>query len=221
MNQKNTQLVKYRNWSFLIIVFAFLVLLTGCASEINQRNATRYMIMGTQAQASGDWDGARRAYARAAVNGELAGLPAETQAMFAYEYGRSTGVTCFFDHSETWLNKAYELDKKAGQPLYFSLDELGRLMLAQAKYTQAAGYFERGIAELNKVEFFNKSPSAAIAYADLLDDYELALLKSGAAAEAGNIKKRASEIRSKYPNQESSTERTPYGKYCTNQQTSK
>jgi hypothetical protein len=217
---------------YLTVVIALTVLLTGCVSELNRRNAERYALAGAinqrnavqyaqngeQTKARDSWDTARRAYARAVVNGELAGLPAKTQALLMYEYGRSLGVTCFFDLAETWLNNAYEQDKQADQPLYLSLDELGRLMFDQRKYPQATEYLGRGIKLLDEADFYKSSPGAAIAYADILDEYALALSKSGNDAKVSDIKKRAAEIRSQYPNQISSTDRTPYGKYCTNQQ---
>jgi tetratricopeptide (TPR) repeat protein len=215
---------------YLAVAVVLAVLLTGCASAINSRNAENYMTTGAihqhnavrheanneHAKARDSWDMARRAFARAVVNAQLAGLPDATRAVLAYEYGRSLGVTCFFDLAETYLTNTYELDKKAGHPLYLSLDELALLMLDQGKYSQAVEYFESGIKELDKVEFYKASPADAVAYANFLDEYALALSKSGNNPKAAGIKGRASEIRSQYPGQASSTERTPYGKYCTN-----
>jgi len=129
---------------------ALLVVLTGCASEIQKRNAERFTLIGMQAQAQGDWDTARRAYARAVVNGEQAKLPQRTLAVLTYEYGRSLGVSCFFDLAEAELNRAHELDRQAGNPLYLSLTELVRLTFDQQKFQAAIAYFERAIAEMDR-----------------------------------------------------------------------
>jgi tetratricopeptide (TPR) repeat protein len=138
----------------------------GCASAIHERIAEKYAWVAVKAQYYGDWDTARRAYARAVVNVELAKVDPRIRAVLTYEYGRSLGITCFFDLAEIELNTVYELDKQTGQPLYLSLDELSRLMLDQKKYDKAAEYFNRAFVELDAVNFEEKSP---IANADLLD----------------------------------------------------
>lgn len=199
-----------KKWKLLTI--SALLVLTGCASEIQKRTSDNYTMVGMQAQARGDWDGARRAYARAVVNGEQAKLPAKNLAIRTYEYGRALGVTCFFDLAETELNSAYELDKKAGEPLYLSLNELGRLTLDQKKYQQSAGYFERALKVMDLVNFQQDAP---IGYADVLDEYAQALAGLDRSAEATNFKKRAADIRQKNPSRYSITDRTPYGKFCT------
>lgn len=202
-----------RKWKLLTMSFLFV--LAGCASEIQKRTSDNYTLVGMQAQARGDWDTARRAYARAVVNGEQAKLPAKNLAIRTYEYGRALGVTCFFDLAESELNSAYELDKQAGQPLYLSLTELGRLTLDQKKYQRSAGYFERALKELDLANVQQKSP---IGYSDILDEYAQALAGIDKPAEAASIKKRASEIKQKNSDRHSITDRTPYGKFCTKQQ---
>jgi tetratricopeptide (TPR) repeat protein len=198
----------------IFLIMGLLLILTGCASEIQKRTSDRYTLIGIQAQARGDWDTARRAYARAVVNAEQAKLPAKNRAIRTYEYGRALGVTCFFDLAELELNSAYDLDKQAGQPLYLSLTELARLMLNQKKYQQAIGYFERTLKELNSANAQQVSP---IVYADILDEYAQALTGVNSFEEAVAAKNSASEIREKNPNRRSITDRTPYGKFCTKQ----
>jgi len=214
---------------YLTVVAALVILMAGCtpalnnsqsaerctlAGVINQRNAVQYAMNGEHAKARDSWDITRRVYAQAVVNARLAEWPDKKQAAISYEYGRSLGVTCFFDPAETYLIKAYDLDKKTGHPLHMSLVELARLMLDQEKYSQATEYFQSALKELDQAEFYKRSPADSIAYADFLDEYALVLSKSDKNSEAASMKKRASEIRSKYPDQASLTERTPYGKYC-------
>lgn len=195
----------------------FLILfvgLSGCASEIEKRTSDNYTLIGMQAQSRGNWDTARKAYARAVVNGEQANIPAKSLAIRTYEYGRALGVTCFFDLAESELNRAYELDKKAGQPLYFSLTELARLTFDQQKFQASINYFERTIKELDLVKGAEEAP---IEYSNILDEYSVALSKIGRETDAINVKYRSTEIRKTNPQRKSITDRTPYGKYCTKQ----
>ncbi len=194
-----------------VCFLALLVLLTGCASEIQKRNAERFTLIGVQAQAQGDWDTARRAYARAVVNGEQAKLPQRTLAVLTYEYGRSLGVSCFFNLAEAELNRAYELDRQAGNPLYLSLTELARLTLDQQKFETSAGYFARAIEVMDQAKMVERAPTG---YADILDEYAIALAKVGRKSEAIDVGKRASAIRKANPDGKSVTDRTPYGKFC-------
>lgn len=195
--------------TIIFIITSFL--LAGCASEIQERNAQNYTLIGAQAQARGDWDTARRAYARAVVNAELAKLPPTTRAPLTYEHGRSLGVTCFFDLSESELNMAYELDKEAGNPLYLSLTELARLTFDQDKFQVSVDYFERAITELDKINAAKKAP---IAYADILTEYSIALSKADRKVEAANHLRKAEKIREANPQGKSVTDRTLYGKHC-------
>ncbi|KHK55792.1 hypothetical protein PI87_12300 [Ralstonia sp. A12] len=189
-----------------------VVLLAGCASAVEERVSNNYMVQGAAAQARGDWDTARRAYARATVNADQARLPAGRRAILHYEYGRSLGVTCFFDQSEQELNAAYELDKQAGQPLYLSLIELARLSLDQQKFAQSVAYFERALPELDKAGAASSAPAG---YADVLDEYAKALAGAGNAVESKIQVNRAAMLRAAKQSKRSNTDRTPYGKFCT------
>ena len=80
-----------------ILLATATVVLSGCVSAINEKVAANYSQVGAQAQARGDWDTARRAYARSANNVDLAGSSVQRRAIFHYEYGRSLGATCFFE----------------------------------------------------------------------------------------------------------------------------
>ena len=197
------------NWCLFVV---FFVALHGCAAPINERVASNYERVGAAAQARGDWDAARRAYARSATNADLAGSSSQKRAVFHYEYGRSLGATCFFNDAERELNLAYDLDKQAGEPLYLSLVELGRLTLDQQKFPQAVLYFERALPELDRA---NAAKDAPMAYADILDEYASALLGVGRKQDSSTAKKRASDLRGANPEGFSITDRTPYGKHCT------
>jgi tetratricopeptide (TPR) repeat protein len=133
-------------------------------------------------------------------------------AVFYYEYGRALGVTCFFDESETYLKKAYELDKKTNGPVYMSLTELGRLNLDQKKYDQALKYYNEVIPMIEKMGAETEAP---MEFSFMLDDYSEMLSNTGMEQKAGEYKQRAEEIRKKNPKRHSITERTMYGTQCT------
>lgn len=197
---------------FVYIFFLSSLLLTGCVSKFTHQRIVNSTIAGMVAQQKGNWDLSRRAYAVAVVNSRIARLPVKQRAVLNYEYGRSLGVTCFFPEAEYELLLAHDLDKEAGAPLYFSLVELARLNLDQSKYDAAAEYFERALKELDSADFSSTSP---IAYADILDEYALALKKTGDIVRSDELYASAIQIRKMNPEGESITDRTPYGTQCT------
>jgi tetratricopeptide (TPR) repeat protein len=101
--------VKFINY---LIVLCFSLTMPACVSSINTLNANKYADAAFSATEAGDWDSARRYWARAVVNAELAKMPPQQFAVFNYEYGRALGVQCFFDEAERYLLKAYELDRQ-------------------------------------------------------------------------------------------------------------
>ena len=189
----------------------FLGCVTGCAPAINQKNAERYEVAGAQAQAAGDWETARLAFARAMVNARSGGMPTRVRAVFHYEYGRSLGVTCFFDEAERELLVALELDEQSKQPRYLALNELARLNLDQRNFLPAVNYFERGLKEMEATGAKQRAP---VAYAEMLDEHALALDQTGRRADANALRAEASQIRLSNPGRSSTTDRTPYGTRC-------
>lgn len=194
-----------------LVFCVFVLSLIGCASPINRKNAEIHTRQGAIAIANNDWQAARRSFARAVVNADLGGVAPSTRAVLNYEYGRSLGVTCFFDDATYYLEQAHKLDKETGGPLYLSLVELARLHLDQAKFAEAAAYYKRALPELDLHNIPEKSP---IGYADVLDELATALIAIKQTTEASELKLRAQSIRTEHPNGRSATDRTPYGKYC-------
>lgn len=194
-----------KTFSLVIMV----VLLAGCAAPINQYNANNYANSAHNYSKSGDWDMARRHWARAVHNSELGGMDKDVQAVYYYELGRASGVTCFYDKAEECLNKAYELDSKVGGPVHMSLVELFRLHLDQKKYSKAVSYFKKALPELEKVYSEKETPSE---FAKLLEEYGVALNGIGNNQEAEEVKARAEEV--KKIAIKSITDRTPYGQHC-------
>jgi len=193
-------------YRFLIV----LLLLGGCASDLNRANQDRYYHQAVAAQSRGDWDAARKAWARVVANSRTSGATIEQQAVFHYEYGRSLGVTCFFAEAEAELLQAYQLDVETDGPAYMSLTELARLHLDQQHYAEAAQYFQRMLNEADE----GVLPQAPAEHANILDEFAEALIGTGDAAQAGALQEEAAAIRRSHPQAQSITERTPYGRHC-------
>mgnify|MGYP001768248953 CR=1 FL=1 len=197
--------------SYLIAVLLMALLVTSCASDISARNAKHHASAADAASKTGDWTTARKQWAQALVNAQLAGAPAQQLAVFNYEYGRVLGVLCFWDESEKYLLKAYQLDHETGGPEFMSLLELSRLKYDQKQYDKSVPYYERAIEALDKVNAPTEAPAE---FCVVLDEYAKALLGSGKKEESSSVHTRANEIRSKNPGRQSITDRTPYGAQC-------
>ena len=177
----------------------------------NEKPISEYMRDGGAAQERGDWDEARRIYALAFSEGNLAQADPRFKAVLHYEYGRSLGVTCSFDEAERQLNLANDLDKHTGGVFYLSLTELARLNLDQRRFAEAVAYLERVMAELDPVITARRVP---IFYANVLEDYAMALSGIGRETDAEAAAKRAAEVRGGTPKEQFVPDRTPYGKHC-------
>ncbi|PTR06620.1 hypothetical protein C8R32_110104 [Nitrosospira sp. Nsp5] len=134
----------------LISSLIILLNLAGYASA-NEKPVGEYMRNAAAAQDRGDWDEARRIYVRAFAEANLAQADSRFKAVIHYGYGRSLGVTCFFEEAERQLNLANDFDKHTGGVFYLSLTELARLNLDQRKFAEAVSYLERILAELDPI----------------------------------------------------------------------
>lgn len=178
-----------------------------------QKTSDNYARVAHSFMVAGEWEKALEPAKRAVINADSANLSPEKRAIAHYEYGRALGVTCSFAEAESELKIAYELDKQTKQPLFLSLTELARLNFDQGKYKEASEYFEKTIDEIRKVK---ADASAPIAFAEILNEYSIALEKAGNKKKAALAKSEASAILKNNPKRFSITDRTPYGKHCLN-----
>lgn len=187
-----------------------LIVLAGCVAGGHKLELQRDYQAAVAAQNGGDWDAARRAWARVVENGRASGEPPAQQAVYHYEYGRSLGITCHFDEAERELLQAYQLDVETDGPAYMSLTELARLNLDRQRNADAASYFERMLRETNE-KVLEQAPAE---HAVILDEYADALAGSGNPEQAEQMRAEADMIRSAHPHSQSVTDRTPYGRHC-------
>ena len=109
---------------------------------INQRVSEIHTDSAMISLKNGDWDSARRHWARAVNNAELENESDATRSMLHYEYGRALGVTCFFDLAQQELLESLELDRISSGPFHMPLLELARLNLDQKKWVESQRYYE-------------------------------------------------------------------------------
>jgi len=142
------------------------------------------------------------------------GLPEEDRARFIlsiYEAGRAAGVLCRFAEAEAYLLEALALDQANAGLVHFDLVELARLALDQQKYVESAAYFARALPILEGIQAESDAP---IEFANILEEYALALSRSDQPEKAEEKNARAAAIRARTPRGASITERTPYGSEC-------
>jgi tetratricopeptide (TPR) repeat protein len=194
-------------------IFAFAVcagFLVGCKvfdTPTFQNNYSLYNREALKAENEGNWDAAAKRYFLALQNSEWAEEGKGVRGDFHYKLGRAQGATCQFDKSEQSLNEAYSLNPKLPQ----ALAELGRLKFAQNKLSDALGYFQRALPEMDKA---NVGKSDPIGYAEILDDYKAALAKSGKAGDAAPLAQQADLLRSANAGKAPTMIRAPYGTQC-------
>jgi tetratricopeptide (TPR) repeat protein len=146
-------------------------------------------------------------------NGGRLDKPAEEQQAITglwYEYGRTSGVICDYPEAKKSLEKALESDKTNNGPIIMDYFELARLHFDQKLFKEASTYYQSGIASTPK-EIVAQDP---IGYAEVLDEYGVALKQTGDVANSEKIIAEAKQLRSSNPNGKSLTKRTPYGKFC-------
>jgi tetratricopeptide (TPR) repeat protein len=191
-------------------VTALMVLLVGCKAfdtPTFQNNYSLYNREAMKAERENNWDAAAKRYFLALQNSEWAEEGKGVRADFHYKLGRAQGATCQFEKSEQSLNEAYNLNNRMPQ----ALAELGRLKLAQSKFPEALGFFERAVPEMEKANAGTNDP---IGYAEILDDYKVVLLKSNKASEAAGIAKQADALRAANAGKTAAVLRPPYGGQC-------
>lgn len=185
-------------------------LLLGCQAldtPTFQNNYSLYNREAMKAERENNWDAAAKRYFLALQNAEWAEEGKGVRSDFHYKLGRAQGATCQFDKSAQSLNEAYTLNSRLPQ----ALAELGRLNLAQNKLPEALSYFERAMPELDKAHIAVTDP---VGYADILDDYKVALVKSDKAADAARIAKQVETLRAANTGKAAAMLRPPYGGQC-------
>lgn len=117
-----------------------------------------------------------------------------------YGLGRSLGQLCQFNEAEKYLIEAATLEGEisGGKGIHLSQDyfELARLYYDYGKYDKAVPYFQEATA---LAEELGVSSSDPIGYANVLQDYAIALSKVGDANQAKAIEQKIATLRRSNP----------------------
>ncbi|MFO1434914.1 MAG: tetratricopeptide repeat protein [Gammaproteobacteria bacterium] len=205
------------NFAKVIVALLGMVLLGGCgfAEQVNMKNADKYYDLGLQAEAQGNYAGAREAFWRAWVNARDGNGSPEYQSAVLYNLGRMTGYTCNFPEAENLLREALDRELKISGPesanISKRLFELARLNYDQKKYAQAAEFYERAIPACIHLGCLESDP---IIVANSYDELNKAYESVGDLDKAKNAAAKAAEIRAKNPGAQAQFVPVRYNSMC-------
>ncbi len=198
---------------FRIALVALII--SGCAHELNRRNADKYYDLGLRAEAQGNYAGARESFWRAWVNARDGEASSTYKSAVLYNLGRMTGYTCDFSQAEKLLQDALDMEIPLSGPdsgnISKRLFELARISFDQRKYAEAARFYERGIPMAERLGIEKDDP---IILANSLDELAQSYEESGQSAKAVSPRSRAAAIRARYPNQSAKFVPVRYSKQC-------
>ena len=117
-----------------------------------------------------------------------------------YGLGRSLGQLCQFSEAEKYLLEAANLESEisGGKGIHLSQDyfELARLYYDYGKFDKAVPYFQKAIPLAEEVRVASSDP---IGYANVLEDYAVALSKVGDANQSKAIEQKIAALRQSNP----------------------
>lgn len=198
----------------LLIVFITLAL-ASCANPINQHTAANYHGWGREAERAGNYTLAERNYERALINARLGHSSDAELSMVMYNLGRVKGYLCKYDVAEQLLTEALKLEEKVTGPdsgiVTMRLFELARLQFDREQYAASLPYFGRAIPAVKKLGVESDDP---IALADVLDQYAVALGKTGQSMDSAERKREADVLRAKNPGKAARFKPISYSQPC-------
>lgn len=183
---------------------AVLALLLGCSS------IERSWDLAYEDEDNNRWEQAYQRWVQIVEEGKREERPDGDMAVYYHNLGRTAGVTCRFDESEQALLRAVALYDETGGRSFDPLIELGRLDLDQKKYPASVRHFQQALDAMERAKFAAEPRNQAL----VLDDYALALAKSGDADGAKRVRERAVALRKSAPQAGGYSGRPPYGKFC-------
>ncbi|MCZ8253026.1 MAG: tetratricopeptide repeat protein [Hylemonella sp.] len=199
----------------ILVLTGFIVLLAGCANPISQHNAAKYHEWGQEAERARNYQLAERNYERALINARLGHSPDAGVSMAMYNLGRVKGYLCKYDESQQLLTEALKLEEKVTGPdssiTTMRLFELARLHFDREQYEASLPYFARGVPAIRKLGVETSDP---IALADMLDQYAVALARTGKSQESSERKEDADMLRAKNPSKSARFRPVSYNQIC-------
>jgi tetratricopeptide (TPR) repeat protein len=187
----------------------------GFTEQVNLKNADTYYHLGLQAEARGDFVGAKEAFWRAWVNARDGKASPAYQSAVLYNLGRMTGYTCDFAEAEKLLHDALDRELKISGPESGNtskrLFELARLNYDQGKYVQAAEFYEKAIPACIRLGCLETDP---IIVANSYDELGKAYQAIGSVDKGKDAVAKAADIRAKNPGAEARFVPVRYDAMC-------
>lgn len=198
-----------------LVIFFLAVALASCVNPINQHTAAKYHSWGHDAEQAGNYTLAELNYERALANARLGHSPDAGISMAMYNLGRVKGYLCKYDEAEQLLAEALKIEEKVTGPesgiTTMRLFELAHLHFDRERYAASLSYFSRAIPVVKKLGVESSDP---IAFADVLDQYAIALGKTGHSTEGTDRKREADVLRAKYPGKTAGFKPISYKQQC-------
>jgi tetratricopeptide (TPR) repeat protein len=191
------------SWSVsLILVFLLLPLLVGCKNPLNQATAQKYYRAAEKAEKAGDYQLAKINYGKALANARLGGIDREMEALALYEWSRSSGYCGELDAASEGFKEVLELSKgslEAQRLRTPALCELARLYFDNQRYAESLEFFKEATPSLEALGAKKDDP---IGYCLFLDDYKVALQKTGDNDQAKALNEKIVLIKQSNPDRE-------------------
>ncbi|MBI5773204.1 MAG: tetratricopeptide repeat protein [Verrucomicrobia bacterium] len=185
---------------FLGFLGCWVGLLGGCANPLNIGHYERYMDGGADAERAGDYQFARKCYARAQANAEVGFLGKAAESAAYYNWARMTGMLGDFAEAERGFKQALKLEEEVYGPggghASMRWFELARLYFAWGRYQDSVTAYEQGFPLADRKNIQQSDP---VTYAAVVRDFAAALEKAGQAGRAQQERERAASIADQPP----------------------
>jgi tetratricopeptide (TPR) repeat protein len=173
-------------------------MVSGCKNPLNQYTSQKYYKAGNEAENKGNYQLAKENYSRALINSKLGGKDKRMEALALYELSRVTGYLGDYKESEKGFLEVIELSKSPESKSLNTpaLCELARLYFDTKQYQKSLPIF----AEANrKLEALKVEKDDPLGYCLFLEDYQIALEKTGDSPKAERVENKIEEIKKKTP----------------------
>lgn len=173
-------------------------MVSGCKNPLNQYTSQKYYNAGGEAEYRGDYKLAQQNYSRALINSRLGGIDKRMEALSLYELSRVTGYLGDYKEAEKGFLEVIELSKspEAKSLNTPALCELARLYFDTDQYQKSLPIFLEANRKLEALGIEKEDP---LGYCLLLEDYKIALEKTGDSPKAERVENKIEEIKKKTP----------------------
>jgi len=194
----------------IILALFTIQIISSCAST---PKATNYNHLGNYLLDKREYKEATNAYSESLNSAKTD----QEKATAMYGLGRANGYLCNFKESENWFLKAIQLQEQLPDnpniSTWLTQDylELARLYYDNEFYSQSTVYFEKAIPLVEKLEIEQEDP---IGYANVLEDYGVALNKLNRISEHKVITNKIDTLRSQNTGRKAGFEITRFNQGC-------